>query len=124
MLVAQPSIHLIQSIKAIQYCVLKKRDLFAMNEMGLRFNKIIICFMSSENVRNPTMLCAIILNGPTTYLKYCALKHKLILEYVLILKKKALFLHGERGGLVINASDSGSRGSGFQPHSGQTVLCP
>ena len=31
---------------------------------------------------------------------------------------------GERGGLVVNASDSGSRGPGFEPHSGQTVLCP
>ena len=30
----------------------------------------------------------------------------------------------ERGGLVVNASDSGSRGWGFEPHSGQTVLCP
>ena len=29
----------------------------------------------------------------------------------------------ERGGLVVNASDSGSRGRGFEPHSGQTVLC-
>ena len=28
----------------------------------------------------------------------------------------------ERGGLVVNASDSGSRG--FKPHSGQTVFCP
>ena len=26
---------------------------------------------------------------------------------------------GERGGLVVNASDSGSRGRGFEPHSGQ-----
>ena len=33
-------------------------------------------------------------------------------------------LLGERGGLVVNASDSGSRGRGFEPHSGQTVLCP
>ena len=33
-------------------------------------------------------------------------------------------LLGERGGLVLNASDSGSRGRGFEPHSGQTVLCP
>ena len=32
--------------------------------------------------------------------------------------------YGERGGLVVNASDSGSRGRGFEPHSGQTVLCP
>ena len=31
---------------------------------------------------------------------------------------------GERGGLVVNASDSGSRGRGFEPHLGQTVLCP
>ena len=31
---------------------------------------------------------------------------------------------GERGGLMVNASDSGSRGRGFEPHSGQTVLCP
>ena len=31
---------------------------------------------------------------------------------------------GERGGLVVNASDSGSRGRGFEHHSGQTVLCP
>ena len=33
-------------------------------------------------------------------------------------------LSGERGGLVVNASDSISRGRGFEPHSGQTVLCP
>ena len=31
---------------------------------------------------------------------------------------------GERGGLVVNASDSGSRGRGFEPHSGQTMLFP
>ena len=31
---------------------------------------------------------------------------------------------GENGGLVVNASDSGSRGRGLEPHSGQTVLCP
>ena len=30
----------------------------------------------------------------------------------------------ERGGLVFNVSDFGSRGRGFEPHSGQTVLCP
>ena len=29
----------------------------------------------------------------------------------------------ECGGMVVNASDSGSRGRGFEPHSGQTVLC-
>ena len=32
--------------------------------------------------------------------------------------------YGERGGLVVNALDSGSRGRGFEPYSGQTVLCP
>ena len=31
---------------------------------------------------------------------------------------------GECCGLVVNASDTGSRGRGFEPHSGQTVLCP
>ena len=31
---------------------------------------------------------------------------------------------GEHGGLVVNASDSGSRGRGLKPHTGQTVLCP
>ena len=30
----------------------------------------------------------------------------------------------ERGGLMVYVSDSGSRGRGFEPHSGQTVLCP
>ena len=34
------------------------------------------------------------------------------------------FCLGERGDLVVNAFDSGSRGRGFEPHSGQTVLCP
>ena len=33
-------------------------------------------------------------------------------------------LSGERGGLVVNASDPRSRGPGFEPHSGQTMLCP
>ena len=31
-------------------------------------------------------------------------------------------LGGERGGLVVNASDSGPRGRGFEPHLGQTVF--
>ena len=38
--------------------------------------------------------------------------------------KPGTFFHGERGGLVVNASEGGSRGRGFEPHSGQTVLCP
>ena len=33
-------------------------------------------------------------------------------------------LIGERSGLVVNASDSRSRGRGFEPPSGQTVLRP
>ena len=31
---------------------------------------------------------------------------------------------GERGGLVVKASDFGSRGRGFEPHSGQTAGLP
>ena len=50
-------------------------------------------------------------------------------RYDLIKDKHKGFLcntsvQGERGGLVVNDSDSGSRGRGFEPHSGQTVLCP
>ena len=46
----------------------------------------------------------------------------MLMHYAEILK--AIKMNGERGGLVVNASDSGSRGQGFEPHSGQTVLCP
>ena len=34
-----------------QYCVMKKRDLFPMNQMGLRLNKIVNFFMSVEKFR-------------------------------------------------------------------------
>ena len=34
------------------------------------------------------------------------------------------FRLGECGCLVVNASDSVSRGQRFEPHWGQTVLCP
>ena len=44
-------------------------------------------------------------------------------DCVLFLEHATLFDGGERGGLVVNASDSKSRGWGFEPHSGQTVLC-
>ena len=38
---------------------------------------------------------------------------------------KILFIHiGERSDLGANASDSGSRGRGFEPSLNQTVLCP
>ena len=42
---AHPPIHLLHSIN--QYCVMKKRDLFPMNEMDLKFNKICIFFVFS-----------------------------------------------------------------------------
>ena len=35
-----------------------------------------------------------------------------------------VYMSGGRGGLVVHASDSGSRGRGFECRSGQTVLCP
>ena len=41
--------------------------------------------------------------------------------YLLIYYKTLI---GERGGPVVNASDSGSNGRRFEPHFGQTVLCP
>ena len=45
------------------------------------------------------------------------------LYYLCNENKGTYMLSGERGGLVVNASDSGSRGRGFEPHSGQTVFC-
>ena len=42
-----PPIHLLHSIN--QYCVMKKRDLFAMNKMDLKFNKIVIFVLSEVN---------------------------------------------------------------------------
>ena len=50
----QPPIKLLHSIN--QYCVMNNKVFFAMNEMDLKFNKIIICFFSEANFRNPTML--------------------------------------------------------------------
>ena len=44
----QPPIYLLHSIN--QYRVIKKRDLFAMNETDLKFNKIVIIFLSVANV--------------------------------------------------------------------------
>ena len=44
---------------------------------------------------------------------------EILLNWTLNLNKQ-----GEHGGLVVNTSDSGSKGRGFEPHSGQTVLCP
>ena len=43
---------------------------------------------------------------------------------IIVRDEQSHLVLGERGGLVVNASDSGSRGRGFEPHSGQTVLCP
>ena len=49
-----------------------------------------------------------------------------VLEQELFLHRQQPFFEysGERGGLVVNASDSGFKGRGFEPHSGKTVLCP
>ena len=56
----------------------------------------------------------------------CALIDTYLHVYVLIVCFKRIVAKEteERGGLVVNASDSGSRGRGFEPHSGQTMLCP
>ena len=63
-------------------------------------------------------------------MKNCSILHgRVFVMWVVVFffKKRVLVVSeivGERGGLVVNASDSGSRGRGFEPHSGQTVLCP
>ena len=44
------------NIIAIFLNFIGNRDLFAMNEMCLKFNKIVIVFMSKENFRIPEML--------------------------------------------------------------------
>ena len=54
--------------------------------MDLKFNKIINFFLSKENFRVQKLLLTGLLL-PSTYIKYCTLKHKLILESVLKLKK-------------------------------------
>ena len=65
---------------------------------------------------------------PTTYDykgKYCKIPTPDSSSLLYLKCKSAVtFVGGERGSLVVNASDSGSRGRGFEPHSGQTVLCP
>ena len=55
------------------------------------------------------------------YMKHISYHH---LSIYLISLNHLLKHNLERGGLVVNASDSGSRGRRFEPHSGQTVLCP
>ena len=51
---SRPPIHLLHSIN--QYCVMKKRDLFAMKERGLKFNKTVKLSLSVTNLRNQAML--------------------------------------------------------------------
>ena len=48
----------------------------------------------------------------------CDYKQEIMQVYLIPL------LSEERGGLVVNALDSGSRCRGFEPHSGLTVVCP
>ena len=50
----RPLIHLLHTIN--QYCVMKKRDLFAMKERDLRFNKTVKFSLSVANLRNRAML--------------------------------------------------------------------
>ena len=47
-----PPIHLLHSIN--QYCVMKKRNQFPMNEINLEFNKIF--FLVSRKLKIPEML--------------------------------------------------------------------
>ena len=51
---SRPPIHLLHSIN--QYCVMKKRDLFAMKERYLKFNKVVKISLSVANLRNQAML--------------------------------------------------------------------
>ena len=52
--VLRPSVHLLHSI--YQYCVMKKKDLFAMKERDLKFNKTVKFSLSVANLRNQAML--------------------------------------------------------------------
>ena len=54
----------------------------------------------------------------------CALIDTYLYVLIVCFKRIVAKETEERGGLVVNASDSGSRGRGFEPHSGQTMLCP
>ena len=51
---SQLPIHLLHSIN--QYCVMKKRDLLAMKERDLKFNKTVKFSLSVANLRNQGML--------------------------------------------------------------------
>ena len=51
---SRPPIHLLHSIN--QYCVMKKRDLFAMKERDLKFNKTVKFSLSVANLRNQATL--------------------------------------------------------------------
>ena len=50
----RPSVHLLHSIN--QYCVMKKKDLFAMKERDLKFNKTVKFSLSVANLRNQAVL--------------------------------------------------------------------
>ena len=51
---SRPPFHLLHSIN--QYCVMKKRDLFAMKERDLKFNKTVKFSLSVANLRNQAMV--------------------------------------------------------------------
>ena len=51
---SRPPFHLLHSIN--QYCVMKKRGLFAMKERDLKFNKTVKFSSSVANLRNQAML--------------------------------------------------------------------
>ena len=57
-----------------------------MNEMDLKFSKSLF-FLSNAKFQNPENAIRWPWCLPSTYLKQCALSHKLFLEYVLELKK-------------------------------------
>ena len=54
----------------------------------------------------------------------CLISYSIVSYLYVSFSELVTSVGGERGGLVVNASDSGSRGRGFESHSGQTVLCP
>ena len=72
-----------------QYCVMKKRGLFAMKKRDLKFNKTVKFSLSVANLRNQAMLYGSldIYLRHTVYLNYLVRKHRLILKSVLKLEK-------------------------------------
>ena len=77
----------------------------------------LISRMQNKKVEGLFYICSE--NKGTDQLRgYCAAD----LYFCFWLIQKAGFLMRGRGGLVVNTSDSGSRGRGFKPHSGHCVV--